>query len=81
MSRYINHLHQLFIFTNTAQETGWQHAEVGLTARYSLNSLINLSKRYGEFDINGYVFYSDKLNNRITANNVVWAGTGIGFRY
>lgn len=78
---YINHLKQLFVFVNTTKESGWQHAEVGLTATYSLNSLLNIARRYGEFDVKGYVFYDDKLSNKITANNVVWAGTGISFRY
>ncbi len=78
---YINHLRQLFLFVNETRETGLQHAEVGLTATYSLNSLLNISKRYGEFDVKGYVFYSDKLTKNITANNVVWAGTGLAFKY
>jgi len=78
---YILRLRQQFVFINDVQDTGWQHAEVGLSASYSLNTLLNLSRRYGEFTLKGYMFYSDRLNRNITANDVFWGGGGIGFKY
>lgn len=78
---WISGLHQEFIFINTVKSTGWQHFEAGLTLTYSLNQLLNISKRFGGFDVKGYFFYDDALSRYITANNVVWGGVGIGFTY
>jgi hypothetical protein len=78
---YILGYQQQFVFINNKHATGFQHYDLGLDLTYSLNDLLNFSKRYGEFDVKGYLTYSGKLNSAITANNVVWGGVGIGFRY
>lgn len=78
---YISRLQQQFIFINTMQDTGWQHVEGGLYANYSLNTLMNIPRRYGEFDLNGFISYSGKLSKQITASNVLWGGGGVGFKY
>lgn len=78
---YIFRLPQQFVFINNVQDSGWQHAELGLSAAYSLNTLLNLSRRSGEFSLKGYLFYSDRLSRNITANDVFWGGAGIGFKY
>src|SRR5208282_2299388 len=67
---YIARLQQQFIFINTVQDTGWQHAEGGITAAYSVNTLFNIPKRYGEFDLTGFLLYDGKLSKQITANDV-----------
>ena len=72
---------QQFVFINSVKSTGWQHIEVGLTMTYSLNFLLNVSKRYGEFDVIGFGFYDDALSERVTANTGFWGGIGLGFRY
>jgi hypothetical protein len=78
---YIARLQQEFIFINTVQDTGWQHAEGGIYGTYSLNTLLNIPRRYGEFDLTGFIDYSGKLSKQITASNVLWGGGGIGFKY
>lgn len=78
---YIAHIHQQFIFVNTVKETGWQHAEFGLSASYNLNTLFNIPKRFGEFDLQGYVYDTNRISTNITADNVLWSGAGIGFKY
>lgn len=78
---YIARLQTQFIFTNTEQDTGWQHAEGGLYASYSVNNLLNIPRRYGEFNLTGFVTYSGKLSKQLTASNVLWSGGGLAFRY
>jgi hypothetical protein len=78
---WISGLKQQFVFVNPPHCTGWQHVEVGCTITYSLNVLLDLSKRYGEFDIKGYGFYDDKLSSLIEANNGLWGGAGLSFKY
>jgi hypothetical protein len=78
---WISGLKQQFVFINEEKNTGWQHLEVGLEITYSLNVLLNVSKRFGEFDIKGYGFYDDKLNENATAFTGTWGGIGLGFKY
>jgi hypothetical protein len=78
---WISGLKQQFVIINTVRCTGWQHCELGLTITYSLNFLLNVSNRFGEFDVKGYGFYDDRINERITASNALWGGIGLGFKY
>ncbi len=78
---WISGLPQQFVIINRAHDSGWQHGEVGVVASYSLNNLLNLSMRYGEFDINSYVFYDQRISAGVTANTLLWGGAGLGFRY
>lgn len=78
---WISGLHQQFVFINTIKSTGWQHFEFGLSATYSLNHLLNVSTRFGEFDVIGFGTYDEKLSANITADNVLWSGIGMAFKY
>lgn len=78
---YINHYKQNFIYENDSGADGFQHADVGIEAKYSLNTLFNLSRRLGEFDLKGYLYYTDKLQANVTADYAIWGGVGIGFTY
>lgn len=78
---WISGLNQQFVIVNPVHNTGWQHFEFGVTISYSLNVLLNVSKRFGEFDVKGYGFYDDRLSTYITASNAVWGGIGLGFKY
>lgn len=77
---YIDGIEQMFIFTN-AEDSGFQHYEVGLIASYRLNTLLNISRRYGEFSLRGYLFYTDGISDDIRADTQLWGGVGIGFEY
>jgi hypothetical protein len=62
-------------------DTGFQHYDIGLIGSYSLNTLLNISKRYGDFRLEGYLFYTDGIDNKLLADTQLWGGVGIGFRY
>jgi len=63
------------------EDTGFQRYQVGLIGEYSLNSLLNIARRYGQWSIVGYGYYTDNLSNRVRADTQVWGGGGIEFRY
>jgi hypothetical protein len=62
-------------------DTGPQHWEVGLIGRYSINRLFNINSRYGTWTLEGYVFYTDQFDDELVAENQIWGGMGIGFKY
>jgi hypothetical protein len=64
-----------------AEDTGFQHYDVGLIATYSLNTLLNIPRRYGEFKAKGYLYYTDGIENGLRADSQVWGGVGIQFDY
>ncbi|MGH7213551.1 MAG: hypothetical protein ACREIT_02125 [Tepidisphaeraceae bacterium] len=79
---YVRGMQQQFVFaTPDDDDTGFQAAEVGLVGKYSLNTLFNVSRRYGEWSLNGYLFYTDQLDQDLPATDQLWGGVGIGFRY
>src|SRR5438552_2722582 len=72
---------QQFSVPNSKIDTGFQHYDLGLIGSFSLNSIFNLSRRYGEFSIKGYLYYTDGLSNKLLADTQVWGGCGISFKY
>lgn len=60
---------------------GFQHYQIGLMAEYSLNKLFNVSTRFGQWSLRGYLNYTDGLDNDIGAATLVWGGGGINFSY
>lgn len=73
--------HQFFATEVDGRDTGFQHYEVGFTFRYSLTKLLDVSPRYGDWSLNGVIFYTDGLQDDLNADHQVWGGMGIGFRY
>ncbi|MCY2950937.1 MAG: hypothetical protein NTU53_03050 [Planctomycetota bacterium] len=65
----------------TGKDTGFQHYDVGATFKYSLNLLLNIPQRYGQWSVNGYLFYSDSISDKLNADTTIWGGVGIGFAY
>jgi hypothetical protein len=61
--------------------SGMQHYQVGLMAEYSLNKVFNVSARYGEWTLRGYINYTDGLDDSISATTRLWGGGGINFSY
>jgi len=78
---YISHYEQNFIYKNDIGDYGFQHADMGLDIKYSLNTLFNVSRRLGEFDLHGCFFYTEKLQATVTGDYVLWGGFGLGFSY
>jgi hypothetical protein len=62
-------------------DTGFQHYDVGLIGQYSLNTLFNFPRRYGEFSVEGYLYYTDGIDNDLRADTQIWGGVGMNFKY
>jgi|SRR5687768_4135999 len=75
--------HELFdlVPADEEEESGFQHYQVGLIGRYSLNNLFNVSRRYGEWGFVGYLYYTDSIDDDLRADDQLWGGAGINFRY
>jgi uncharacterized protein (TIGR02001 family) len=77
---YISHIREMFILAN--QKTyGWQHYDVGLIGTYQLNQLLHLARRYGEINLQGYLWYTDGLDHKMAHVDKLWGGIGLQFKY
>lgn len=70
-----------YALTRGQIESGFQHYGAGLDGKYSLNRLFNFSRRYGEWSVNGYLYYTDGLANHLRADTRIWGGVGMSFSY
>lgn len=70
-----------FSLAGRRTDTGFQHYNVGLIGSYSLNTLFNAPARYGQWSLEGYLYYSDGLANHLRADTRIWGGVGISFYY
>ncbi len=71
----------LFRKDPSISDNGFQHYDLGLVASYSLNHLLNFSNRYGEFDLKGFLTYTNGINNDLRADSALWGGVGLSFAY
>jgi hypothetical protein len=78
---YIYNYQEQFVFINDKDDTGFQHYDIGLIATYSLNAWMNIPQRYGEFDLTGRFVDTSRIRKVLDADNVVWGGVGVEFRY
>lgn len=62
-------------------DSGLQRYQLGLTAKYSLNELLNIPRRYGEWSLKGYLNYTDGLSDKLRTDTQLWGGGGIEFYY
>jgi len=72
--------HPFFTLRN-GDDDGFQHYDLGLIGTYSLNTLLNLPRRFGEWKLKGYLYYTDGIENNLRADSQVWGGVGINFQY
>lgn len=70
-----------FVTSPNAHGTGPQHFEVGLTANYSLNNLLNIPRRYGQWNVRGYLFDDGPIDSDLRADTRLFGGGGIDFKY
>ncbi|MBA3273631.1 MAG: hypothetical protein H0T11_07140, partial [Chthoniobacterales bacterium] len=77
---YVNSNKQ-FIYLDPSEDSGWHHYQVGLTGQYMLNSALRIPPRYGDWSFEGYVYYTDGIDNDLRSNTQMWGGGGIRFRY
>jgi hypothetical protein len=75
--------HELFTdFTSPEpQDTGFHHYDIGLLGTLSLNRGLGIPRRYGRWTLNGYLYYTDGINEGLRDDTQVWGGVGLGFRY
>lgn len=78
---YIDGMGELFSVTGSDDDTGFQHYQLGLTARYDLNTLLNISRRFGLWSAEGFIAYTDSIDSNLRADTQLWGGGGIVFRY
>jgi hypothetical protein len=71
----------LYSTTPGGEDTGFQHYQLGLIGEYSLNHVLNFSQRYGQWSILGYLYYTGKIDDDLRADNQLWGGAGVGFKY
>ena len=74
---YVDRLQGLF----GGDGSGFQHWQVGVNARYDLNTLLNLSRRFGRWSVEGQINYTDGIDDDLAAETQLWGGGGIVFRY
>jgi hypothetical protein len=67
--------------TDQHEVNGFQHYQIGVIGNYSLNTLLNISKRYGDWSIQGFVYYTDGLDNDLRSTTQMWGGAGVMFKY
>lgn len=77
---YVNG-HELYVEADAEEDAGFQHYQLGLIGSYRLNPLLDIPKRYGDWTLKGYLFYTDGIENDLRADTELWGGAGIGFRY
>lgn len=79
---HVGYVHANEYFTRrNGEDSGFQHYQLGLVGKYSLNTLLNMSQRYGEWSVVGYLNYTDGIDEDLQSDTQVWGGLGIGFEY
>jgi len=73
---YVSGLTEVF-----GANSGFQHYQLGVIGEYSLNQLFNFSTRYGDWSFRGYLYYTGEIEDTLRADEQLWGGAGIGFRY
>jgi hypothetical protein len=70
-----------FDFGASGHASGLQHYDVGLVVTYALNQSLHIPQRYGTFDIKGFLFYTDGIDNDLRADTEIYGGFGLSFSY
>src|SRR5205814_2252457 len=70
-----------FNFGSGKKDTGFQHYQIGLVATYALNQFFQIPRRFGQFDLKGYLFYTDGIDDKLRADTEIFGGVGIAFSY
>ena len=64
-----------------ARDSGLQHFDAGLVGTLSLNHLLNVNRRYGEWSAKGTLYYTAKIDKQVRSDTLIWGGVGLEFRY
>ena len=79
----VGYVHNYELYSRSVDNdgTGFSHYQVGIAAEYRLNTLLNISRRYGQWSLAGYLNYTDGIDNDLATTTQIWGGGGIVFRY
>ena len=77
---YVSNFARQFI-TISPQDSGFQHYDLGLNVGYSLNNVLSIPARYGQFSIQGYLTYTSAIEKNVLADDELWGGVGLSFHY
>jgi len=77
---YVRGIERQFVFFSE-EDDGLQYWEVGMIGTYSLNTLMNVSRRYGEWSMKGFLFYTNRIDDELPADTQLWGGIALGFKY
>ena len=69
-----------FVFT-VEEGTGWQHYDLGVAGKYSLNSLLNIPRGYGQWLLGASLYYTGHLADATVGNSLWWGSVSIGLIY
>ena len=61
--------------------SGFQHYDGGVEVTYDLSHLVNIPPRYGIYELKGYFFYTGSVDTQVRADDRLWGGMGLNFRY
>lgn len=64
-----------------AAATGLQHYDGGAILTYSLNNVLHIPARFGQFAVQGQLMYTGPITTGLRADSRVWGGVGLNFRY
>lgn len=77
---YVNN-YDLFAIDPEETNSGFQHWQVGLTLKYTLNTLMNIPDRFGQISVTGYVNYTDGIDDDLYATDQIWGGAGVTLEF
>ena len=64
---YVDHFADLYGVGPSRQSAAAadsSHYQISLTSHYDLNTLLNISRRYGQFGVEGYLNYTDGIDDK-----------------
>lgn len=67
--------------STTPQDSGFQHYDVGVIGSLSLNRVLRIPRRYGQWTLEGSLYYTDGIDTGLRADTQVWGGTAVVFKY
>jgi hypothetical protein len=77
---YVNS-YDLFAINPDESNTGFQHWQVGITAKYTLNTLLNIPDRFGKMSLTGFINYTDSIDEELIATDQLWGGAGFTLEF
>ena len=66
---------------DTVHDSGFQHYQVGVTAKYRLNELLNIPDRLGQLTVLGYINYTDGIDDGLESTTQLWGGAGFSLKF